>query len=279
MTSATNEIPNSFLTLCKLDLDPSRISTYERQSTCWLIAAGVTVVAFTALAAAACFYTGIFLPAYTPFVIVGSLLAVATVASWAKSFLEYSKNSQLEAQKYTELQRCYADLSQKTPAQIQGELASNGVRTRDVRRIEDVTPLLAQAKYLSEKIRSDVLLQQELTEEAKSLAASNFAANREKIFNLQHAVLHTEDKVLQTKIQAAFVNAVLRKGDFNGSLEEIGTVTDAIYVERLLGRELGNEVGIKNFLTFKHRNLAPITYTDVKRLNVAQLGARLFAAM
>jgi hypothetical protein len=282
-TATSTTTPDSFLANCKLDLDPSRVSTYERQSTYWLIAAGVTFVAFTALAVGACFYTGMFLPAYTPFVLIGSLLAAGPVSSWVKSFLEYSKNSQLEAQKYTEIQRHHDVLVRKTREQIQSELVAHGIRTlrgtKEVRRIEDVTPLLAQANYLSDKIKNDVLLRHELTTEAKNFAASNFAEHRQKIFDLQHAALHMEDKILQTKIQAAFVNAVLRKGDFNGSLEEIGTLTDTIYMERLLGRELGNEEGIKNFLTFKHHNLAPITCTEVKRLTVAQLGAKLVAVM
>ena len=81
------------------------------------------------------------------------------------------------------------------------------------------------------------------------------------------------------EIEAAFVNAVLRKGDFNGVLEDVASMTDNSSIDRILANAVNQGTRMNQFLTFKNRALTPITFEDVKRLSVAELGQRIVAAM
>lgn len=283
MTTATNVPDNSFLARCKQDLDPSNATSYNRQSTLWLVAAGVTFVAFTALAITAFVYSSLMFAASAPFVALGSLVLAFPAANIVKNFLEYSKSSAAHANRYQTIQGHYATLSQKTPHQIQDELAARGITWLQIpgmaagspQNVTALNPLLAQAKYLDEKIQEMYLSKQDLINEARNLATTNFAANQNNISNLRLTALFTENKILHTKIQAAFTNAVLRKGNFGGSLEDIADLTEITPVDHALADACSDQTGINNFLIFKRPYTPPITYMDVQRMTIPELGSRL----
>jgi len=145
--------------------------------------------------------------------------------------------------------------------------------------LSKLNPILAQAKFLDDKIQEDMKSKQELTDEARDLANTNFSVNRQQIYDLRNTALIMEDRALQTKVHAAFVNAVLRKSNYNGTLADIAAITDVGFHERILGDALGDPTGVSAFITFKNRNIAPISHADVKRMTIAELGQRLVAAM
>jgi hypothetical protein len=280
--------PKSFRSHCIEDLSPNKISVLNRRSTVSLVAAAVAFLAFIALAVAAFAVATALAPTYALFVGLGALLLATPVAKCIKGRLENSTNCKQEAAKYRTIQNQYKTLSNKTPAQIQADLASReiawsqipGIQTAHPENLASLNPLLAQAKYLDDKIQKYSQAKDEKATEARTLSNANFIENRNKIFDLNMDALAFENIALKTKVRAAFVNAVLRKGDFNGTLETIADLTKIHFFQRLLANEMGNGTSaVNNFLTFKNRNLAPITYAEVKTMDVAQLAQRLLVAM
>src|SRR5581483_1557081 len=269
------------------DLDPSKVCTYKTHSTLWMIAAGVTFVAFTALASSTFFYAGMFLPTYVPFVGIGVLLLAMPVANLVKNFLEYSEVSRKEGIKYSKLQTNFEKINAKSVQLLQNDLAARGIVWHQIPSIQrtnpeslsKLNPILARAQYLDEKMQEELLLKQNLTQQARDLASANFSENRQKVYDLRSAALFAEDRALQTKVSAAFANAVLRNPNYKGDLDDIATLTNVGYHERVLGEALNEPTAISEFIKFKNRNFTPITHADVKRMTVAELGQRLFAAI
>ncbi len=286
-TAVPTSSPKSFLSRCIEDLSPDKISTMDRQSTLFLVLAGVAAVAFIALAVGAFVVTGIVAFSYTPLVGLGALFCAMPVAEGFKNLLKWSENSGKEANKYRAIQHHYGELSNRTSLETQVDLMNRGIAWFQIPGIQiahpenlaSLNPILAQAKYLDDKIQEHLQTKDTLTADARDLASADFAKNRQKIYDLRNSALTEEDRAMETKIQAGFVNAVLRKSDYNGTLEDIASLTHIGFQERMLGNELADPSGVNEFLTFKDRNLTPITFNDVKTMTVAQLGQRLVAAM
>lgn len=278
---------NSFLSSRILDLDPRKLSTYRTHSTLWLVAAGATFVAFTALAGSTFFYAGMFLPTYVPFVGIGALLLAMPVANFVKNFLECSEASRKEGVKFSKFQTNFENINAKAIHHLQNDLAARGivwhqipgVQRANPESLSKLNPLLAWAQYLDDKMQEEMALKQDLTQEARDLANTHFSKNRQKIYDLRNAALFAEDRALQTKVNAAFTNAVLRKPNYSGSLADIVTVTDVGYHERILGEALSDPTVTSEFIKFKSRHFTPISYADFKRMTIAELGQRLVAAM
>ena len=286
----------SFLQQCTNDLSPENISTMQRQSTLWTVAAAVTFVAFTAIAVCAFVYAGMFLPAYMPVAGLMTLLGAIPAADLSKKFLEYSVQSKKEADTYREVQNHYTDLSKAAPLAIQHELMTRGIKWWEIpgmslahpKNVSTLNPLLAKARQLDSVVQRHLKTVQECSDGAVLLTKrpadgsapySETEMGRKEIYDLRNTALFYQDRALQTKIQAAFVNAVLRKADFHGTLDDIAMLSNIPYHERLLGNALNQGGTVNDFLTFKNRALTPITHDDVKRLSVTELGQRVAAAM
>jgi len=288
-SSTASTAQPSFLQRCIEDLSPDKVSFWDTESTKYTIIAAVTFVAFSALAVSTFVTAGILFPVYLPFVGLGALFAAMPVASWVKNNLDYSVSSKNEANAYNAIQKNYADLSQKEPLAIQVDLISRGITWFQIPGIslaqpdavKTLNPILAKAKHLDDVIQQRLKERDDLSEEANQLAATDFTQNRKQIYDLRNSALFAEDRALETKIQAAFVNAVLRKGDFNGNLEDLAAISNIAYNERILTNELNQGVSLSehNVLTFNNTNLVPITHAEIKRLTVAELGRRIVAAM
>jgi hypothetical protein len=278
----------SFLSRCTEDLAPFKVTTLEQSSMLWQGAATVYFIAFTALAIAAFVSTTILMPSVVPCVGLAILVSVGPVSACVKNFFERSKNADKEADKYRAIQKHYKELSSKTPLQIQAELASRGISSftipgfnpSNLQTISRLIPLLAKAKYLDEKTQTHLELRDLANTEAKKLTAANFQKNRNQIYDNKLTALIAEQKAMESKIQEAFVRAVLQRGDYKGTLEKIATLTKLTCVERIVfSNELSNIPEANQFLTFKNSNLAPITFDNVKELSVTELGQRISAAM
>lgn len=287
MTTAINiQSQNSFLARCTEDLNLSKITALEWQSTLWKVAAGVTFVAFTALVIVATI--GLGTTVYVPVIGIVALVMAMPVAEFVKKLLKYSENAKIEAENYRTIQAYHAqiELAARQPLSTSNELQNRGINCQQIpgiqghpERLAALHPMLARAKFLDDAIKKHFEMRDKLTAQTRRLATDNFAENREIIYDLRNSALFSEDRALQTKIEAAFVNAVLRKYDFNGTLDDIATLTNISYIERALGNELNDTTGTASFLNFKNRNIAPITHADVKRMSVAELGQRIALAM
>lgn len=279
--------PESFLARSIEDLSPIKITTADQSSTLWRVAAAASFVAFTALAVAVFVQVALFAPAFIPCAGLTALVLAGPVSANVKNFLESAENAHKEADRYRTIQKHYENLSSKTPLQIQAELVSRGITWFTIpgfnfskpEEVSRLNPLLAQAKYLDEKIQKWLEVKDLSNTKAKKLISANFEENRNEICDHQTTALSAEEIAMRFKIQAAFVNAILRKGDYKGRFKDIATPTKINSYERAVGNTLGNFPEVNRFLTFKNPNLAPLTFNDVKNLSVAELGQRIFAAM
>ncbi len=292
MTTAINTpsqpLPaNSFIARCMDDLRPGKVTALEWQSTLWKVAAGVTFVAFTALVIVATISLGTTM--YVPVIGVVALVMAMPVAEFVKKLLQYSENAKNEAANYRAIQAHHAQMelaARQQPTFTAIELHNRGINSQQIpgiqghpERLAALHSMIARAKFLDDTVKRHFEVRDNLTADARRLATVNFAENREIIYDLRNSALFSEDRALETKIEAAFVNAVLRKYDFNGTLEDIATLTNISYIERALGNELSDTTGTTRFLTFKNQNIAPISHADVKRMSIAELGQRIALAM
>jgi hypothetical protein len=286
-TAQSAAASKSFYNQCFENLSPDKISTAKRWSNLYLVAAGVTFVAFTALSAGLFAAAGFLAPLYVPFVGIGALLSALPVVNFVKKFLESSQDCDKQAIKYRSIQQHHNTLTQQGPQNAHLNLIRRGITWFQIPGqalnhpddIAAIYPILAHAMYLDDKIQEDLQTKERLTNEANTLVGADFTANRQTIYELRTAALFTEQRAMETKVEAAFVNAVLRKANFNGSLEDIASLTRVNYFDRMLGNELNSGAAVNEFLTFKNRNLASITFNEVKTLTVAQLGQRIATAI
>lgn len=275
-----------YLDRCVEDLSPNKVTHFEKKSNQWHILAIVSTVAFFALAIGAFIAMSILFPFYAPFAGIGAILLAIPAAQQVKKFQEWSQDAWNEAKKYKEIQHNYADLTGQTPQQLGCRLSQMGIIWYHIpgmgiqhpENLKRLNPLLAQAKYLEEQTKYWMDFKEKYANEAQQISATTDLAKAEKAM-LGYRALSCEDEAINFKIQNAFVNAVLRKPDFKGTLADLGTLSKrSNYSGQSQGNTL-NDPTVNQILTFNNRNLAPISFNDVKTMSVANLGQRIFAAM
>ncbi len=282
-SSTTGQTKTSFLNRCVEDLSFDKVASFEKKASQWDIITIVSTVAFFALAIGAFITTSILAPVYVPVTGIATILLALPAAQQIKQFQDWSQIAQNGADKCKAIQRNYADLTSKPPQELQRILLQMGIIWNHIPGMEiqhpenlsRLNPLLAQAKYLEKQTEYWMNLRDKYANEARMLPADSIKDDQTK---LRHHALECEDEAVNFKIQNAFINAVLRKSDFNGTLEDLATLSKTHYRDRALGNAL-NDPTVNQILTFNNRNLAPITYNDVKTMNVADLGQRFFVAM
>jgi hypothetical protein len=286
--TATSLIPSQpFLTRCIEDLSPGKVSSFNRQSALWFVAAGVTFVAFLALSVGAFVAATTFMPIYAPFVAISALILAMPVANYVKNFLESSKSAGNEAKNYEAMQIDAQKIVEQSPIQIQAELHRRGInwlqipglKASEPETFTALSPVLAHAHRIDRSLQAELKTRDAHVEEAAKLAKEDFAKHRLVIDQHRKEALKAEDRAMNAKIHSAFVNAALAKPTLARTLEDIASFTGMTYHERMLGNATGNASEVDAYLKFKNSKLAPITYHDVKTMHVAELGKRLSAAM
>jgi hypothetical protein len=252
-------LAGSFLSRCVKDLDPNKISNFDRMSKVFLVATIVFCVVLAMLGAGALVVSlGIPLSSIA-FAALGTSLVLVPFACHLKK-----KIINKELDRYRAIQRHYLDLSIKTAQQLQIEFSQRGIECSRIPRPHTprtLVPILAQARYFDDEIQGAMQTKSQL--EAKVIQLINANGDVGKISHLRIQAQLAEARALDARIEAAFINAVLRNGDFNGKLEDIAVPV---------------KVG-DTFLRFKNAHLPPITTQDIKIMTVAQLGHRLHQAM
>ena len=282
-SSSISNIP--YLNRCIEDLSPDKVTHLEGKSNRWHIVSIVSTVAFFALAIGGFIAMSILFPAYAPFAGIGALLLAIPAVQQVQKFQEWSQDAWNEAKKYKEIQHNYADLTRLTPQQMQCLLSRMGIiwyhipgmEIQHPENLARLNPLLAQSKYLEEQTKYWMDFRDKYANESQQLLPTTEAEKNEKMM-LRHQALSCDDMAINFKIQNAFINAVLRNPGFKGTLADLGTLSKSHYTERALGNAL-NDPTVNQKLTFNTRNLAPISFNDVKTMSVADLGQRIFAAM
>lgn len=277
----------TFLSRCVQELDPNTVSEFESTAKWKDIAALGTIVAFTALAIGAFILTGVFLsPLYLPIAGISALLLAPTAFTFYNKFDQEAEFAKLEAAKHTEIQRHYQDLTSKTPVQIQEALLQKGINWLQIpgmtaanpQRLDEIKPLIARHLYWEGQIQAAETKKQEHQTKLQNLRAGNPEENRENLFITGQAILQSERLIADAKLKCGFLNAVLRKPNFAGGMSEVGTMSTLSTEERLVAGALGDP-NANQLFAFNNRAVQALTIDDVKRMNVAQLGQRIVAAM
>jgi len=300
-SSTTNQTKTSFLNRCIEDLSSDKVASFEKKANQWNTLYIVSTVAFFTLAVvvvlsilpvAALIAASIFVPANAHFAAMGviavtgaSLLDIPALR-WSVQFQKWSLAAQNEAEKYQAIQHNYADLTARTPQELQRILSRMGIIWNHIPGMEiqhpenlsRLNPLLAQARYLENQTEYCMSFRDKFGDEARHWQTITTDSAKYEKAKARHLALLYEDEALNLRIQSAFVNAVLRKSDFCGTLEDLGALSKANYEDRTLGNALRDPT-VDQMLTFNDRNLAPITFNDVKTMSVEDLGQRIFAAM
>lgn len=274
-----------YLDRCVEDLSPSKVAQFEKTANWWSNIATIGTVAFFALAIGAFIATSILFPAYTPIAGIGALILAMPAASKSKELYDWSKVAHGQACKYRAIQNNYSNLTRQTPDQLQQLLMEKGIIWYQIPGIDiqhpenltRLTPLLARAQYLEKQTQFWMELRDEKINGTR-LFTQTTEEDKTRKARLHHLALCCEDAAMDFKMKSAFVNAVLRKPDFKGTIENLGILSKSDYPSRMVGDAL-NDPTANQMLSFNNHNIAPLTFNDVKTLPVAALGQRIFTAM
>lgn len=276
----------SFLDHCIEDLSPKKVADCEKAATRSKILVAISTVAFFALAIGIFIMTSTLAPAYLPITGISALLsAIFYAVPKIGELYNRAQDDLKRANNYRETQRHYADLTAKTPQQLQQILLQMGIawdripgiQVQHPEQLVRLNPLLAQAKFLEDQTSKYAQLKEESAREAQQFQVTQ-PRDIQKKFNLCRLALSCEHTIVILKLRSALINAALRKPDLSKrSIEQLVTVSKLNCIEQLLGDAL-NDPAAKQFLTFSNRNIAPITFDEAKRLSVPALGQRIFSA-
>lgn len=282
--NSSTQPSSSFRGRCIEVLSPEKVSSMNLWSDVWSGVAVVSFVAFIALSAVAYIAAQILIPVYAPFVALTAIVLAIPGSSYVKKFNEWSEDYTKEALRLIGIQYHYRAMAFTKRPEFESMLQQRGIDWRQIpgitsepNSLSELKPLLAHAMYLDEVIKKHFEDRDLHSAEATKLTAENFSANRDKISELNSKALYAEDRALEAKIDAAFVNAVLRKGDFNGDIATVAERISVPYFERIRGEALRQPT--HPVILFKNNNLRPITHSEVVSASVADLGQRFAAAM
>ncbi len=243
----------TYLSICTQNVQPETVSALERKSTLWTVAAVVSTVAFFALAIGAFIAVGIFAEIYLPVAGISALVVGLMAASKVKDMVDWGDSAKLEADKFKEIQRHYADLTAQNPSNL-------------------ANPVLAHAKYFEAQTA------QFMIEKENFLALERTQTDPvEETGLLHHKALTREDSALKAKLHNAFARAVAQNLAFAGTLETLGTLHNASSIQICL-RERPDAARDIMF-EFNNRGISSFTYGELKTHSVDQLAQRIRLAM
>ncbi|MBI2809785.1 MAG: hypothetical protein HYX67_02985, partial [Candidatus Melainabacteria bacterium] len=244
-----------------------------------------TLVIYTVVAVGTFVTVGLVAPVYVPIVGISALLLLQPAFLLYKKFDDAYLESQATVDQVSLINRNCEILNSKNTSQIHQTLHQMGINWMGIpnvlaqpANIYAVNPLIARHQYLQTKMED-----LEAQKEAKLLIANKFSGvdfhrHRQEIYDLVTESLELEKAKLETKLQDAFVHAVIRRPSAKGALQSVGKFSPLLAQERIAGNAI-NDPAVNNMFIFNNRALAPLTLDDVKRSNVNELAYRLLAAM
>lgn len=282
-TSTVSKI--NYLDRCIEEFNPSnaedaasKILWEDRKSTLWKVAAYASLVVFAILAVGAFITTGILFPVYIPIAGICTLLLLNPVHQFYKRFQSYADQSQGRADQFRSIENHFKDLTGKTSAELAQIVFQKGIVLNDAATLEQVKPLIARHLFWEDHTKKIDAQKQAELDKAQKLSNDNSIEHRQEIYDIRTIALELENRALECKVKNAFINAIIRRPDFAGTLTDVGEISPLLSQERILGQAAG-DTSVDQFFTFANKTIAPLSLNDVKRLSVAELGQRLFAAM
>lgn len=267
------------------DLEPGNLSSLQQKSTLWQVASVATLVAYTALAVTGLGLAAMYAPIYIPVLAVASLFLLGPTQKGANVFEEWADQTKARAEQIKEISQNFQAMSSATTRDLQQTLQQKGIHwfivpgmVLNPANIDTLKPLIARHAFWEKRIEKIETNKTSKLTEATKLATENYEKNKEEISRLRVDALNLGKNALESKIKNAFINAVIRRPDFKGALENVGTFSPMTGPEQAIGTAVGATSAAELF-TFKKGGVAALTIDEVKRSRVPDLAMRLLAGM
>jgi hypothetical protein len=275
----------TYLQQCVEDMDPSLLSSSEKKSTLWQVASIATLVAFTVLAVGGLALCAAYAPLYIPLVAITSAFLLKYAKQGAKTLESWSEQARGRAEQLKEISKHYQALSSASRQLVQQALLEKGVAWYTIpgmalnpAGVDTLKPLIARHTFWENRVKK---LEEEKSgklTEATKLAAKNYEANKDTIYELRSEALEVEKIALESKVKNAFINAVIRRPDFKGTLEDMGTFSPMSGQERAIANGT-SPASATEFFTFKDGRTPTIAIDEVRRMGITDLAMRLISGM
>ncbi len=289
-TTLTNHsIPSAstqtYLQKCIEDLEPSNISSWSWKSTQWEVAAVATYVAYTVLAIGGLAISAAFAPVYIPIIAVSSVFLFKFVQKGHDLFEQWSGQAYARAEQLKEISRHLQELSPATTEQLQQTLQQKGIQwfmipgmMLNPNNLIQLKPLIARHNFWEGYVQKLEEKKRTKLEEAAKLSSESYVDNKNEIYDLRCEALEIEKRALEGKLKNAFINAVIRRPAYVGTLEDLGNITAMSGQERAIGNA-ASAASTNDFFTFKNGWTPTISVDEVKRMTTSDLAMRFIAAL
>ncbi len=275
----------AFLDRCVETIDPKVASRLSLHSTLWKVAAVTSLVAFTILAMGAFVATNLAAPVYVPVAGI-SILLMLPLAKAAYQWL--IRKAETNSEKATQLQKInekFTAMDKASTQEIQAALAQKGIQwwsipgmAQNPEELHKLKALLARQDYWGDYCGKLEERKQAKLKEIDHVSETLEEKEHEKVFNTRLEVLFIEQAQIQTKVNAAFVNAVMRKPSFVGDESDVYRISCLLPEQRIMWQAFADHSG-REYLRFNNDRLPPITMDEIIRMSVNELGERISQAM
>lgn len=285
LSTATNSpaLPKSYLQFAEEELSPDLLASYNQKATLWKVAAVASVVLFTVIAVGGFAASAYLLPVTIPLVGLCAYVMMAQAMKVYSMFEKWSDTATERATQLSAINKHYEDMSSSTPQALQEILRSKGIHNvvgmqQNDPNLTTLNPLIARHLFWEQHTADQLKIKEDKIEEARKLSEKDFVENRDTIYELNSEALEFEMQALESKVKNAFINAVLRRPHYAGTLEDLGTFSQLTGQERAMAMQ-AKAPHANEFFTFKNKAMPLITYNDVKRESVAELAIRMATLM
>ncbi|MES2122788.1 MAG: hypothetical protein V4492_08455 [Chlamydiota bacterium] len=276
----------TFLDRCVETIDPKVASRLSTHSTLWKVAAVASLVIFTILSMAGFVATNLIAPVYVPIAGISILLLLAPAKAIYQKLISKAESSSEKATQLQKINEKFTSLSKATTQEIQTALAQKGIQwwsipgmAQNPDELQKLKALIARQDYWTDYCgKLEEKKQVKLKEINEMLPEKMENTTHEKIFNKRLEVLFIEEAQIQTKVNAAFVNAVMRRPSFVGDESNVYYISCLLPEQRIMWRAFADQSG-RDYLRFNGDRLPAINMDDIIRMSVSELGERISHAM
>ncbi len=279
------DTPNSrtYLQQCTEDLSPSQISSAQRKSVLWRVAAVATYVAFAALTIG-----GIALAmataavVYIPVITISALFLLKFVQKGHDQLEKWADEAKVRAEQLKKISGHYQELDSVTTEQLQQLLQQKGIPFSSIpnpNELSKLKPLIARHTFWEGLVQELEKKKQEKIDEAVKLSSKDCTEHSDEIYDLHCEALEIEKRALEAKVKNAFINAVIQRPDHIGSLDDLGSFSKVTGQERAVSNAAGNAGKFNDFFTFKNERMQTLGFDEVKSMTASELAGRIVAVM
>lgn len=265
-------------------IDLAKIPEYEKKSACWRTAAIVIAIVLP-LIAVGILTTAIF--TFTSvFVITTGIVSIALISitiALYKIFNRFARQAEKETSQLKGIEEQLQKIDHFTPAEFHRLLwDQNHMIPTDIPifandpELKTIKPLLAFQRYLDERIGYFEGEKQKILNHLSSATATTFG-RWEKV-EWQQKALKFEYSMYQSKLLNSYLNAILRKPNHVGNLEELGQRVDLLHFKILISNDTPIPLS-SHFFIFNNNAVDPLTFEIMRDQDIAWIGQRMATAM